>query len=180
MDIQREPQREPQRPSTQPNRQIPPVQSSNSQSATGTNRTFVPFIRSYARETSVVVGVLTIVMGLLGFVVPNLLGAHLSYVHNSILIATGALALWFGTDSERSAKAFSLVAAVCFGIMGILGFVLGVPGIGTVANTAEDANLWTIVTGSLQFGTVDHVIHLLIACAFLGGALMKQKEYRSL
>lgn len=191
MDIQREPQ-EPQRPPrtqdhNEPSTVVPPTNeregyrtTTSSRATIGANRTFVPFVRSYARETSIVVGVLMIVMGLLGFVVPNLLGAHLSYAHNSIFIAAGALALWFGTDSERAAKAYSYVAAVFFGCLGVLGFILGSPGIGSVANTTQDANLWTVVTGALQFGTVDHVIHLIVAGAFLAGALMKQKEYRSL
>lgn len=194
MDMQREPQ-QPERTSKNSHNTIPKefrdtiqnrtgepevVPTDRSQKTIGANRTFVPFVRSYARETSVIVGVMMIVLGLLGFVVPNLLGAHLSIAHNTLFIAVGALALWFGTDSERTAKAFSYVCAVFFAGIGVLGFVMGAPGIGSVANTAQDANLWTVVAGSLQFGTVDHVIHLLIGAAFLAGALMKQKEYRSL
>lgn len=129
--------------------------------------------KSYAQETSVVLGFAFVIVGLLGFVIPYLLDFHLSYTNNVIHVVTGALALWFGFQSPMAAKTFCYIAGAFYGVLGLLGFVAGVPGVASVANPVEDRFLWRFIPDVLEFGTADHVIHLVVGAAFVLAAIMK-------
>ncbi len=129
--------------------------------------------KNYAQETSVVLGFGFVIVGLLGFVIPYFLDFHLSYLNNVIHVVTGAFALWFGFQSNLAAKRYCYIAGAFYGILGLLGFVAGTPGIASVANPLEDRFLWKFVPDVLEFGTADHVIHLIVAAAFLLSAVMK-------
>jgi len=129
--------------------------------------------KNYAQETSVVLGFAFVIVGLLGFVIPYLLDFHLSYTNNVIHIVTGAFALWCGFQSNKAARTVCFIAGAFYGVLGLLGFVAGTPGIASVANPVEDRFLWRLIPDVLEFGTADHVIHLVVAAAFLLAAIMK-------
>ena len=118
-----------------------------------------------AKTICKILGVVFLLVGLCGFVAPNLLGAHLSPIHNIIHIVSGALALYFGFAGTLSgAKTFSLVFGVVYLALGILGLALG---------TGTD-RMWD-VGGLVHFGTADHGIHVLLGVIFLAGGLFTKR-----
>ena len=117
-----------------------------------------------ANKICTILGVVFLLVGILGFVMPGLLGAHLSLAHNLVHLITGAPALYFGLKGSASgAKTFCLVFGVVYLLLGIAGFVAG---------TGADRML-DILPGQLMFGTVDHAIHIALGVIFLLGGLMK-------
>lgn len=117
-----------------------------------------------AKTVCKILGVVFLLLGVVGFVAPNLLGAHLSPAHNVIHIVSGAIALYFGFAGTLSgAKTFCLIFGVVYLALGILGFALG---------TGEDT-MWTV--GPLMLGTADHGLHGLLGVIFLAGGLLTKK-----
>jgi hypothetical protein len=129
--------------------------------------------RTFAQETSVFVGTTLVVLAFVGFVVDNLLGAHLSPAHNYIHLVGGALLVWFGFKNERQAKKCSLIFGAFYGVLGLLGFIVGTPGMPSVGNLVRDDSLWLLSPEHLELGSRDHAIHLVLAAVLLGGALLK-------
>ena len=118
-----------------------------------------------AKTVCKILGVVFLLVGLIGFVAPNLLGAHLTPAHNVVHIVSGAIALYFGFAGTLSAaKAFSLVFGVVYLALGILGMALG---------TAPD-RMWMV--GPLHLGQADHGIHVLLGVIFLAGGLFTKKS----
>ncbi|HEY6660069.1 MAG TPA: DUF4383 domain-containing protein [Pyrinomonadaceae bacterium] len=117
-----------------------------------------------AKTVCKILGVVFLLVGLIGFVSPTLLGAHLTPVHNVIHIVSGAIALYFGFAGTLSgARMFSLVFGVVYLALGILGIALG---------TGED-RMWML--GPLHFGQSDHGIHILLGVIFLAGGLFTKR-----
>lgn len=117
-----------------------------------------------AKTVCKILGVVFLLIGLLGFVSPNLLGAHLTLPHNVVHLVSGAIALYFGFAGTLSgAKAFSLVFGVVYLALGILGMALG---------TGAD-RMWHV--GPLDLGQADHGIHILLGVIFLAGGLFTKK-----
>jgi hypothetical protein len=84
-----------------------------------------------------ILGVAMLAAGVLGFMMPRLLGFHLTPVHNVIHLATGALATYFGfSGSYAGAQSFCRAFGVVYALVAILGFaapgllsaILGHPG----------------------------------------------------
>lgn len=118
-----------------------------------------------AKTVCKILGVVFLLVGLLGFAMPELLNAHLTYAHNAVHIVSGAAALYFGfAGSLSAAKTFSLVFGVVYLALGILGMALG---------TGEDRML---MQGSpLPLGQADHGIHILLGVIFLAGGLFTKR-----
>jgi uncharacterized protein DUF4383 len=118
-----------------------------------------------AKTVCKILGVVFLLVGLCGFVAPNLLGAHLTPAHNVVHIVSGVIALYFGFAGTLSAaKAFCLVFGIVYLGLGILGMALG---------TAPD-RMWMV--GPLHFGQADHGIHVLLGVIFLAGGLFTKKS----
>lgn len=131
---------------------------------------------SYARQVCLFMGVILFSVGLIGFVMDNFLGAHLSYVHNVIHVVSGLLAIGFGYYGLQAAKNFSYTFGVIYGLLGVAGFIVGTQGLSTVGHIGEDRFLWKIRPEVLEFGTTDHIIHLLVAGIFIAGAMYVSKR----
>ena len=117
-----------------------------------------------AKTVCKILGVVFVLLGLIGFVKSDLLGAHLTGAHNAVHIVSGLIALYFGFAGTLSAaKAFCLVFGVVYMALGILGMALG---------TAPDR---TWMVGPLHFGQADHGIHILLGVIFLAGGLFTRK-----
>jgi hypothetical protein len=117
-----------------------------------------------AKTVCKILGVVFLLVGLIGFVSPNLLNAHFSPIHNVIHIVSGAIALYFGfAGTLAGAKTFSLVFGVVYLALGVLGLALG---------TGED-RMWML--GPLHFGSADHGIHVLLGVIFLAGGLFTKR-----
>ena len=117
-----------------------------------------------AKTICKILGVVFLLVGVIGFASPTLLGAHLSPPHNVVHIVSGVIALYFGFAGTLSgAKIFSLVFGVVYLALGILGMALG---------TAPD-RMWMV--GPLHLGQADHGIHILLGVIFLAGGLFTKK-----
>ena len=114
-----------------------------------------------AKTVCKILGVLFLIVGICGFIMPNLLGAHLTPAHNLVHLLSGAIALYLGfAGSLSGAKTFCLVFGIVYLALGVLGFAMGAP----------PDRLWNVL-GILHLGTVDHGIHLLLGAIFLAGGL---------
>jgi hypothetical protein len=113
-----------------------------------------------ANRVATILGIGFLLVGILGFVMPGLLGAHLTLAHNIIHLVTGAVSLWLGLKgSVSAAKTFCIVFGAVYLLLGIAGFVAG---------QGADRML-EILPGQLMFGTMDHVIHVLLGAIYLIG-----------
>ncbi len=119
-----------------------------------------------AKAICKVLGVIFLVVGLLGFVFPNLLGMHLSGAHNVIHLISAALALYFGfAASPSAARSFSLIFGAIYLLIGALGFVA--PGIVIRLLQARHT------PGGLRSLAADNVVHLLLGAIFLIAGLAR-------
>jgi uncharacterized protein DUF4383 len=117
-----------------------------------------------AKTVCKILGVVFLLVGIIGFVNPNALGAHLGNVHNVVHIVSGAIALYLGfAGTLAAAKTFALVFGVVYLGLGVLGLAMG---------TGPD-RMWML--GPLHFGQVDHGIHILLGVVFLAGGLFTKK-----
>jgi hypothetical protein len=113
-----------------------------------------------AKKICLVLGIVFLVVGLAGWVAPNLLGTHLSAVHNVIHLVSGAAALYLGLKgTEAAARTFCRVFGAVYLLLGVAGFLFG---------DGADRML-SVIPGQLELGTMDHVIHVLLGAAFLVG-----------
>ena len=133
-----------------------------------------------AKTICKLLGVVFLIVGVAGFVAPNLLGTHLSMAHNLVHIISGIVALYFGFAASLSAaRGFALAFGAVYLLLGIVGFIMGSPGSSTIANmTMEDGRLWKVIPGTLELGTADHAVHILLGIVFLAGALMTKADVR--
>ena len=131
-----------------------------------------------AKTICKLLGVVFLIAGIAGFVAPNLLGFHLSMAHNLVHILSGILALYFGfAGSLSGARGFALAFGAVYLLLGIVGFIMGSPGTSTIAGmTMEDNRLWKVIEGTLELGTRDHALHILLGIVFLAAALMTKAD----
>ena len=117
-----------------------------------------------AKTVCKILGVVFLLVGVIGFVSPNFLGAHFNTAHNVVHLVSGAAALYFGFAGTLSAaKTFALVFGVVYLGLGVLGLGMG---------TGPD-RMWEV--GPLDLGQADHGIHILLGVIFLAGGLFTKK-----
>jgi hypothetical protein len=118
-----------------------------------------------AKTVCKILGVVLLLVGVCGFVITRLLGAHHTPAHKVVHIVSSIIALYFGfAGSLSGAKVFSLVFGVVYLALGILGMALGEP----------PDRMWH-VAGVLDFGQSDHGIHILLGVIFLAGGLFTKR-----
>ena len=130
-----------------------------------------------AKTIAKILGVVFILVGILGFLAPGMLGMHLNLTHNLVHLISGALALYFGFAGTLSgARLFCIVFGVVYGLLGVAGFLAGGDGSHTVDVPAHgaDSRLLSALPGSLELASMDHTVHILLGLVFLiGGFLTK-------
>jgi hypothetical protein len=120
-----------------------------------------------AKRIATILGIVFLLIGVIGFVAPNFLGAHLNTAHNLVHIVSGAVALYLGlAGSLSSARLFCIVFGLVYLLLGIVGFLLG-----TGSDRMFD------VAGILHLGTMDHIIHIALGIIFLIGGLLTKAGY---
>lgn len=124
-----------------------------------------------ANRVATILGIGFLLVGLAGFLIPNLLGAHLSLAHNIVHLVSGAVSLWLGLKgTPQAAKTFCIVFGAVYLLLGVAGFVAGSE---TTPSTGiphgNDTRILKVLPGQLEFGTVDHVIHVLLGALYLIG-----------
>lgn len=119
-----------------------------------------------AKAICKVLGVVFLIIGLLGFISPNLLGMHLSGIHNIIHLISAALALYFGfAASPSAARAFCLIFGAIYLLLGALGFIAPKP----VIELLQAHH----TPGGLRSLAPDNVVHLLLGAIFLIAGLAR-------
>lgn len=136
-----------------------------------------------AKTICKILGVVFILVGILGFLAPGLLGMHLSLAHNLVHLISGALALYFGFSATLSAaRLFCIIFGVVYGLLGVAGFLLGgtaahgVGGVPAAHHGTTDSSLWTVLPNSLELASMDHIVHLLLAAVFLIGGFLTRAD----
>jgi hypothetical protein len=80
--------------------------------------------RVLSQKVCIALGIFFVFVGLTGIVTPGLLGMHLSFIHNSIHLASGALAIWTGySDNTKRSYAVCVSLGLLYSVIGVLGFV---------------------------------------------------------
>lgn len=119
-----------------------------------------------AKAICKVLGVVFLIIGFLGFVSPNLLGMHLSSIHNIIPLISAALALYFGfAASPSAARTFSLIFGAVYLLLGALGFITPGPVIRLIQ--AHHA------PGGLRSLAADNIVHILVGAVFIIAGLAR-------
>jgi hypothetical protein len=118
-----------------------------------------------AKTLCKIAGFLFLIIGLAGFASPNLMGFHLTPIHNIIHILTGAIALYMGfAATYDAARTFCLIFGVVYLLLGILGFVTPDLVAGIIGHPTP------VPAGALM---PDNVFHLLVGIVFLGVGAMR-------
>lgn len=105
-----------------------------------------------------VLGYGLVLVGIVGFFAPHLLGMHLTAWHNVIHLTSGALSLYFGyRGTIAAARTFAFSFGLVYLGLGLLGFV-------APALTARILGHPPVTTGEL---TPDNVVHLIVGAAFM-------------
>ena len=115
-----------------------------------------------ARTLCRVAGVVLLLIGLVGFAAPGLLGMHLTPIHNVVHLLTAAMALYFGfAGSAAAARSFCIAFGAIYLLLGVLGLA------------APDAVAAIIGHGPVSGGELmpDHIVHRLLGAVFLGVGL---------
>src|ERR687886_1383081 len=103
-----------------------------------------------AKTICTLLGVVFLLVGIIGFFSPNLMGTHLTTTHNLVHIISGLISLYFGlAGSLTGARGFALAFGAIYLLLGICGFILG---------TGDDRML-SINALNLMLGTRDHAVH---------------------
>jgi hypothetical protein len=124
---------------------------------------------SMAKTVCTVLGAGFLLVGIVGFFTTNFLGMHLTMPHNVIHLVSGAAALYFGLAGTLAAAwMFCIVFGGVYLALGVIGFLIG--------DGAE--RLWTLIPQTLMFGTMDHVVHILLGAIFLIGGFGTRGELR--
>ena len=127
-----------------------------------------------AKTIATFLGIGFLLVGVLGFVMPGMMGAHFSLAHNIVHLLTGAVSLFFGLKGTLGgARAFCIAFGAVYGLLGVAGFLMGGTGSPTPGVPGpEDARLFKVLPGVLELGTSDHLIHIVLGAIYLIGGLM--------
>lgn len=131
--------------------------------------------RTTPQKICISLGVAFISVGFVGVLIPGFLGMHLSMAHNMIYIISGAISLWSGYSNLNRSMSFCIGFGTLFGLLGIAGYILGEPGYPGVGNMEADQNLFRMIPNVLEFGTMDHIVQLLISAFLLFTAFTFRK-----
>ena len=119
-----------------------------------------------------IVGSVLMLVGVAGFGNPNLLGMHLTPIHNVIHLLSGALSLYFGfSAAPASARTFAQVFGGIYLGLGILGFVAPNAVAGLLGHPG-------MVNASAL--TPDNLVHLVLGTAFLAVGLASVRRIKTI
>ena len=135
-----------------------------------------------AKRIATILGIVFLLVGVLGFVAPNFLGAHLNTAHNLVHIISGAVALYIGLKGTlASARLFCIIFGVVYGLLGVVGYLLGTSRPHTVAGVpahGTDSNLLQVIAGQLELASMDHGLHVLLGIIFIAAGLLTKAHVR--
>jgi hypothetical protein len=105
-----------------------------------------------AKKLVMLLGVVFVLVGLLGFVNNPVLGLFaVDTLHNIVHLLSGVLALFFAAKGEDAAKSFAKVFGVVYALVALLGLLI--PG--------------ESIFGLLTVNLADDMLHVVLALVFL-------------
>ncbi len=75
------------------------------------------------------IGMVLLIVGVMGTFIPTFLGLSLSFMHCSVLLVTGGLAMWSASRPRRQAMWLNLGLGVFFLLNAVLGMVFSDEGV---------------------------------------------------
>jgi len=75
-----------------------------------------------AKAYAVVVGAVLLLVGLVGFLTPSLMGLTFHPAHNVIHLLSGILGLWAGLKSEGAARTYARIFGAVYTLVAVVGF----------------------------------------------------------
>jgi hypothetical protein len=114
------------------------------------------------RKLCQILGAVLLIVGVIGFAKPDLLGMHLTPVHNVVHIASGALALYFGNVAPQNARAFCAIFGTVYLLLGVAGMV---------APDLVASLLGHGPVGDARMLMPDNLVHILVGGLFVLAAL---------
>jgi len=113
-----------------------------------------------ANRVATILGIGFLLVGIIGFFAPTMLGMHLTLAHNIVHLVSGAVSLWIGLKGTVSAaRTFCIVFGLVYLLLGVAGFVAG----------GGDDRMLVLIPDQLMFGTMDHIVHVLLGAIYLIG-----------
>ncbi|HEY9285474.1 MAG TPA: DUF4383 domain-containing protein [Pyrinomonadaceae bacterium] len=136
-----------------------------------------------AKTVATILGVAFILIGLLGFVAPGMMGMHLNVVHNLVHLISGALALYLGLRGTlAAARTFCIAFGAVYALLGIAGYLFGGDATSHTVDVpahASEASLWKVIGGTLELAAPEHGLHILLGIVFLVGGLLTRGDVRA-
>jgi Domain of unknown function (DUF4383) len=118
-----------------------------------------------AKTLCIILGVVLALVGIAGFLKHDLLGMHLTMIHNIVHLLTAAIALYFGFyGTDTSTRAFCQIFGAIYLLLGIGGFIA--PAV--IANVIQ----FHTEAGGENL-TPDNIVHLLLGAVFLIVGLLR-------
>jgi hypothetical protein len=116
-----------------------------------------------ARNFCKIAGVVLVLVGILGFANPHLLGMHLTPVHDIIHLVSGGAAIYLALNASRSSvRSFCLAFGAMYLSLAVLGLVA--PDV-VAAMIGHDAHV------NSQALMPDNLVHFLVGGSFLAMGL---------
>ena len=124
-----------------------------------------------------VTGYIVAATGIIGLAAPTALGAHVGLFHNMFHICAGALAVYFSRKGDiQETRSFCVLFGLGYLLVGGSGYAFGVPGSPAGMLEYIDPRLFRVIPGYLEFGRMDHFVHVLTGAAcFIGGMRTRQR-----
>lgn len=134
--------------------------------------------RNFTQVISLIVGAALFVLGACGLLYPGFAGLHLGVFHSLIIAFAGGTLFYNGGWKDNSFYAFvcCLTFGVFFGLLGLLGFIFGKPGVPSIGFTEPDPNLFVLIKGIAEYGRLDHIMNAIVGIVLFGGALDWQRR----
>jgi preprotein translocase subunit Sss1 len=115
-----------------------------------------------------IIGVALLLVGIVGFFLDDLLGLHLTPIHNIVHLATSLVALYFGfAGSTRAAHSFCQVFGVVYLLVGLLGFI---------APTVVVSLLMGHAMSESPSLIMDNLVHLLLGAVLMVIGLLREPQ----
>lgn len=119
-----------------------------------------------AKLVSKIVGIVLLLVGIVGFFLPSILGMHLTLIHNIVHLATALVALYFGfVSSTKATHSFCQVFGVVYLLVGLLGFI---------APTVVVSLLMGHNMNEAPSLIMDNIVHLLLGVVFMVVGLLRE------
>ncbi len=131
-----------------------------------------------AKRICTILGVVLLLVGILGFVaggpMSDMTTAHLTGTHNVVHVLSGAIALYLGLKgTQAAARLFCLVFGVVYLLLGVVGYLTGGAGAPSAGVPGPHSDhMLRLLPGTLELGSGDHGIHILLGVVFLIGGLL--------